>query len=545
MASIDSPLSDNEESATDYLAPPGNSSPKLFDTDVIGSSQDVDIPVKELRDRLFRTPEWSNQEEDSTPEIDMVTRDEGREPADYIDQDEEEDEQGYDSYEDDRDVGSQTLRMDERRQPPFRIPSLESLSTVAEQGRTVDTQSSLDVAEVFAELQLIHLKLKSENKLMQRREYEVQQREKKVARSEAKIGQLVDREIKKRRRQYEEQSQAELEKMEEMLREKLRENNRLKDSFETIKQANDGLRKQLDVVTMQHEKLTKQHSSLQARLTNLQRKQEYDSRQKDAVTMLQELQIQPKKTGAPVKSTKMKPSKPSPNTYDVISMLLEWLSQSQLRQGFIEQPKQFLDGLMHDVDDEVIQEKCVKLLPNLVEILRECPGASTRVYLPFLQFIYWALLHIDRAQGSQKTSLCSTVRRLGEELYRPRQQVRFTASTQGGSPGSNCGSPDRPKEGAYFRSPNLHIRFLSSLIILKTLSQVDHLAHVFDCLKNDLKEEQAKELFIHYYATPVILPYFKPINKAFVGSAVDIFLQIQQKVLRHVWNDKLLTRPLS
>jgi hypothetical protein len=42
-------------------------------------------------------------------------------------------------------------------------------------------------------------------------------------------------------------------------------------------------------------------------------------------------------------------------------MLLEWLSQSQLRQGFIDQPKQFLDGLLYDVDDEIIQEKCVKV----------------------------------------------------------------------------------------------------------------------------------------------------------------------------------------
>jgi hypothetical protein len=74
----------------------------------------------------------------------------------------------------------------------------------------------------------------------------------------------------------------------------------------------------------------------------------------------------------------------------------------------------------------------------------------------------------------QKTSLSSTVRRLGEELYRPRQHVQFTASTKGGSPQS----PNRPKEGAYFRSSNLHIRFLSSLIILKTLSQGTYIAFV-------------------------------------------------------------------
>lgn len=42
---------------------------------------------------------------------------------------------------------------------------------------------------------------------------------------------------------------------------------------------------------------------------------------------------------------------------------------------------------------------------------------------------------------------------------------------------------------------------------------VDHLAHVFEVLRNDLKSETAKELFIHYQATPVIQQHLKVLNK--------------------------------
>jgi hypothetical protein len=42
---------------------------------------------------------------------------------------------------------------------------------------------------------------------------------------------------------------------------------------------------------------------------------------------------------------------------------------------------------------------------------------------------------------------------------------------------------------------------------------VDLVAHVFDVLKNDLKSDVCKELFLYYQATPVVLQYLKPINK--------------------------------
>ena len=42
---------------------------------------------------------------------------------------------------------------------------------------------------------------------------------------------------------------------------------------------------------------------------------------------------------------------------------------------------------------------------------------------------------------------------------------------------------------------------------------VDLLAHVFDVLKADLKSDVAKELFLYYQGTTVVLQFLKPINK--------------------------------
>ena len=71
----------------------------------------------------------------------------------------------------------------------------------------------------------------------------------------------------------------------------------------------------------------------------------------------------------------------------------------------------------------------------------------------------------------QKVNLSSTLRRLGEDLYKSRL-VRFAEDETGTVapppiPPHQQGSDKRiDKEGVFFRSPNLHIRLLSSLIIL-------------------------------------------------------------------------------
>ena len=66
---------------------------------------------------------------------------------------------------------------------------------------------------------------------------------------------------------------------------------------------------------------------------------------------------------------------------------------------------------------------------------------------------------------------------------------------------------------------------------------VDLVAHVFDVLKNDLKSDVCKELFLYYQATPVILQYLKPINKVKMNK-VQAFIRLvimNFHMIVHVW----------
>lgn len=61
--------------------------------------------------------------------------------------------------------------------------------------------------------------------------------------------------------------------------------------------------------------------------------------------------------------------------------------------------------------------------------------------------------------------------------------------------------------------------------LLDFLITVDLLAHVFDVLRNDLKSDIAKELFLYYQATPVVLQYLKPVNKVISSTTSNCVLK--------------------
>jgi len=75
----------------------------------------------------------------------------------------------------------------------------------------------------------------------------------------------------------------------------------------------------------------------------------------------------------------------------------------------------------------------------------------------------------------QKPVLPSTMRRLGEEIY---------GSTPAAQPKSACSdavlSDDQSFNGQFFRSPDIHIRLLSTLIILRTINQGTHSMYVLN-----------------------------------------------------------------
>ncbi|XP_032237456.2 coiled-coil domain-containing protein 138 isoform X2 [Nematostella vectensis] len=400
--------------------------------------------------------------------------------------------------------------------------------------------SDVDVKKIYRELMQINSKLQRENAALQEREQRLRERERNLREAEqlsettdVVIDKIVDNEVEARVREITQSYDDQIFVLEEELKGRTVELKRVRDSFNTIKTANDNLKKQLTELQEQNRVLEAQAISVQHRLANLQRKSEFASRQ---VTS-EEKQIQQDRYNKD--TTKSRPaSRPDSNkavsftlnkfnfsgTLDVLAVLLEWIAEAHLRSPptFQETLEGSLQEQVLDFTSALVHEKCLKILPAMADILTYLPAVNLRVQEPCLQFTYWCILYMEKSvTGSQRTTLASTFRHIGENLYKP-QPIRFTEDGLV----TGLSRTDRGKSDLYFHSPNLGVRLLSSLIILKTLSQVDHLAHVFDVLKNDLRDDMGKQLFLTFEGVNVILPYMKPAQKALLNSSIDVMLQM-------------------
>lgn len=79
--------------------------------------------------------------------------------------------------------------------------------------------------------------------------------------------------------------------------------------------------------------------------------------------------------------------------------------------------------------------------------------------------------------------------------------------------------------------------------LLDFLITVDLLAHVFDVLRNDLKSDIAKELFLYYQATPVVLQYLKPVNKVISSTTSNCVLKGDNSSLKKSFLISFIDRP--
>ncbi|KAH9513741.1 hypothetical protein Btru_041985 [Bulinus truncatus] len=390
-----------------------------------------------------------------------------------------------------------------------------------------------EMKDIYLELQAISDKLREENRILYEREAKLKERERMLTISQESLQTVTDHQIKLKIMALEEKFGSEIQQLEQALKEKLKENKRLKDNFETMKQANDALKKENEVLTSQNTKLTKMLNSLQARFVNLQRKQDYNLKLRDGDSikqMAENYSDQPlkdlvsQKTGEKQEEKIQKPTKQNKQSVvhvysSALSTLLDWIVEANLRQSLTDLPTKPAEAYKSPT---FIQERVIKMLPNLVDILRD-NASNIRCCLPCLQFIFWSLMHIDQTQTSQTLNMSATTRRIGEEIYYPKSSKVTDVEKIIAPSGSQN---EKPKDMLYMHSTNSHIRLLSTLIILKTLTRADVLAHTFDILKSELKSNQAKELFLYYQATNVILFYLKPVNKAFTSIAVEILLQM-------------------
>ncbi|XP_061081427.1 coiled-coil domain-containing protein 138-like isoform X2 [Conger conger] len=383
--------------------------------------------------------------------------------------------------------------------------------------------SAANISQVFQEMVHIYEKLQAERTHQQQWSVQLQEWEERLREREALL--LRPRQALQKIRGAEEEAhdhvrglqeyQQEVHQLSETLKEKARENRRIKASFDSIKELNDTMRNQLNDVTEQNKKLESQSRKVQARLENLQRKYEYSMAHKgrDSV-MSKALETKPSKQDKASLPAKPSKASSSPGGVRLLVLLLDWVTDCHLGSGQGDGPGQ---GVLQAVPPYAgsVQERCSKVLPMLTEQLQLVPTVDKGLLIPLLKFIYLSLKQLDNSP--QQLTLTSTMRRLGEEVYRGS-----------GPQGAGLDAPPstRNKGSPLFKSPCLHTRFLSTLIILSTISQADVLAQALDGLHDDLRSEEGRELFLRYRALPVVLAHLRGGGRSLLGLSIDILLQM-------------------
>ncbi|XP_041610064.1 coiled-coil domain-containing protein 138 isoform X4 [Vulpes lagopus] len=329
------------------------------------------------------------------------------------------------------------------------------------------------INQIYDELFQIHQKLQCETAAqqefaeeLQKRERFLVEREQLLFRHETALSKIkgVEEEVLTRFQIIKEQHDAEVEHLTEVLKERKKESKRLRSSFDALKELNDNLKKQLNEVSEENKKMEIQAKRVQARLDNLQRKYEF-------------LTIQ-----------RLKGNSHAAN------------EMKSLKQ------------------EKVPVSKTHKLLPLMTEQLQWMPFVNTKLHEPFVKFIYWSLRQLDAA--AQHSTMTSTLRRLGEDIFKGV----VTKGIQDNSLEHSV--ENKPKTAAFFKSSNLPLRFLSTLIVLKTVTQADYLAQAFDSLCLDLKTDEGKVLFLEYQAVPVILNHLRISSKGLLSNVIDSLLQM-------------------
>ncbi|KAM8942647.1 coiled-coil domain-containing protein 138 isoform 2-T2 [Lycaon pictus] len=384
------------------------------------------------------------------------------------------------------------------------------------------------INQIYDELFQIHQKLQCETAAqqefaeeLQKRERFLVEREQLLFRHETALSKIkgVEEEVLTRFQIINEQHDAEVEHLTEVLKERRKESKRLRSSFDALKELNDSLKKQLNEVSEENKKMEIQAKRVQARLDNLQRKYEFLTIQRlkgnsHAANEMKSL----KQEKVPVSKTHKVPL--NAQVYELLTVFMDWISDHHLSK--IKSEESGMDGekplLKFASQRNDIREKCIKLLPLMAEQLQWMPFVNTKLHEPFVKFIYWSLRQLDAA--AQHSTMTSTLRRLGEDIFKGV----VTKGIQDNSLEHSV--ENKPKTAAFFKSSNLPLRFLSTLIVLKTVTQADYLAQAFDSLCLDLKTDEGKVLFLEYQAVPVILNHLRISSKGLLSNVIDSLLQM-------------------
>ncbi|XP_054471602.1 coiled-coil domain-containing protein 138-like [Anoplopoma fimbria] len=401
----------------------------------------------------------------------------------------------------------------------------------ARQQRPVSCRSSsLVLANVYQEMMTIYEQLKAERESQQQWEKELQERERRLMQQEEAVGRLAGLEemLHIRIPAEEEKHQQEVSQLQELLRERSKENRRLKSSFDTIKELNDCMKKQLNEINEQNKKLESQSRRVQARLENLQRKYENGTAQrggpKASVKSTESFKPSKKETvAASGKPSNQRSS--SPTQLKLLALLLDWVLDGQTFSSVAGNEGKVVGQCLPP--EFVLNERCLKVLPLLADQLHHTSLSEPDLLLKLLCLIHWALRHMDNS--TQHLALSATLRRIGEELSKPPAQLTLPQSEDPDLPKPHSGAAGGPcRSWPLYRSPCPHTRILSSLIILRTVTQADVLAQALDILRTELMSEESRGLFIRYGGVCVLLSMLQA-GRGGLHTPVDILMQLTEQ----------------
>ncbi|XP_075708770.1 coiled-coil domain-containing protein 138 [Rhinoderma darwinii] len=368
-----------------------------------------------------------------------------------------------------------------------------------------------ELSEIYQKLQQERLSQQEYSLQLKKREQSLLEKETMLLKHQATLSKIKDVEeiVHEKFRILQEQHDAEVKQLTDALKDKIKENKRLKSSFDSLKEMNDTLKKQLNEVSEQNKKLETQAKKVQSRLENLQRKHSFLTVQKSK-DISQTVHI-PKPQNVEKKPAPVKPKVlNNMQVFKLVTILMDWLSASEGNGGRDK-------SLSTDkLPTNYFQEKCAKVLPVIVEQFQWMPMVNSKLHFSFMSFSYWTLRQLENRTQS---TLTSTIRRLGEETFKGVVYNPVEESMTG----------DKPRSVAFFKSNNFPLRFISTLVILKTVTQVDYLAQALDTLCMDLKSDEGRSLFLEYQAVPIVVDLLHVSNRGLVNSVLDILLQLSME----------------
>ncbi|KAI9538256.1 hypothetical protein NQZ68_016265 [Dissostichus eleginoides] len=320
-----------------------------------------------------------------------------------------------------------------------------------------------ELQERERELQERERELQERERELQERERELQERERELQERERRLSQQEEETVRRLVRMeemlhsntpaVEDKHQQELSELQDVLRERSKENRRLKASFDSIKGLNDSMRKQ---------------------------------------------------------------GSSSPTSLKLQALLLDWVLDEQTLSSAAGNKEK---GLGHCLPPEILlNERCLKVLPLLADQLHHTPSSEPDLLLNLLRLILWALRQMD--SSTQHVALSATLRRIGEEVSKTPAQLAVLQSID----------PERPpcRSWPLYRSPQPHTRILSTLIILRTVTQADVLAQALDSLRTELMSEESRGLFLHSGGVCVLLSMLRA-GRGGLHTPVDILMQLAKQ----------------